>query len=227
MEPWGPSYFPLAYAKRVDGKFPAWTVVDHRADLGALARATGGVYTSAATPYEFGLDWWASKLGRPLRVTSAAPGWVEFSARALPAPIAVLQPLGDGLAFESCRVEYLYEGQQIVVTVNWVATHAVEKEYSSYAYASDQDSITTPDDLVAQSDFAAPVYGWYPTSQWQPGEVVREDHTLDLPANRPVRNIFIGMYSRNASGGFDQLGRLRLLTSESGDCVAVPAEVGT
>jgi len=81
-------------------------------------------------------------------------------------------------------------------------------------------------DLVAQSDFAAPVYGWYPTSEWQPGEVVREDHTLDLPADRSVRSIFVGMYSRNAGGGFDQLGRLRLDTDPAGDCKAVPVDAG-
>jgi hypothetical protein len=226
MQPWGPAYFPLAYAKRVDGKFPGWTIVDHRADLAALSEATGGVYTSAATPYEFGIDWWASQLGGPLRVTSAAPGWIEFTARPLPAPIDALQPLGDGIAFESCIVAYRKQGQQMVVTVNWVATHVVQKDYSSYAYVSDQDSITVPTDLVAQSDYAAPVYGWYPTSQWQPGEVVREDHLLDLPPGRAVRSIFVGMYSRNEAGGFDQLGRLRLIINQAGDCAAVPADTG-
>jgi hypothetical protein len=226
MEPWGPAYFPLAYAKRVDGNFPAWTVVDHRADLGALAQVTGGVYTSAATPYEFGVDWWASKLGQRLRITSAAPGWIEITAHPLPAPIETLQPLGDGISLESCQVAYQHQGRRLVVSVNWVADHAVVTNYSTYAYASDQDSISNPDDLVAQSDFAAPVYGWYPTSQWQSGEVVREDHALDLPPDRAVRSIFVGMYSRTAGGGFAQLGRLRLDTNPAGDCKAVPVDAG-
>jgi hypothetical protein len=226
MEPWGPAYFPLAYAERVDGKFPGWTIVDHRADLAALAEATGGVITNAATPYEFGLDWWASKLGKPLRVTSAAPGWIEFTARPLPAPIGALQPLGAGIALERCLVAYRNQGHQLLVTVSWVATQTVLREYSSYAYVSDQDSITSPGDLVAQSDYAAPVYGWYPTSHWQPGEVVREDHTLDLPGDRAVRSIFVGMYSRNEAGSFDQLGRLRLVANRAGDCAAVPADTG-
>jgi hypothetical protein len=226
MQPWGPDYFPLAYAKRVDGKYPSWTIVDHRADLAGLASETGGVYTSAATPYEFGLEWWASKLGSPLQITSAAPGWIELTAKPLPPPIEALQPIGGGIALENCRVAYRSQGQQLVVTVNWVATQTVQKEYSTYAYVSDKDAITEPGDLVAQSDFAAPVYGWYPTTQWEPGEVVREDHTLDLPADRAARSIFVGMYSRNEAGGFEQLGRLRLVTSQAGDCAAEPADVG-
>jgi hypothetical protein len=127
---------------------------------------------------------------------------------------------------QSCLLDYRNQGQQMVVTVNWVATHAVQKDYSSYAYLSDQHRITAPGDLVAQSDFAAPVYGWYPTSQWQPGELVREDHTLDLPSDRVVRSIFVGMYSRNDAGGFDQLGRLRLVNTPAGRCAAEPADAG-
>lgn len=221
MQPWGPAYFPLAYAARVEGRFPQWTIVDHRADLGALAATAGAIYTRADTPYEFGLDWWASRLGRPLRVASAGAGWIEFSSRPLPGPSHTLQPLGEGMALESCEVMAREGGRQIVVTANWVATQPAARDYSSYAYASDQDAIAAPGDLVAQSDFTAPVYGWYPTSQWQPGEVVRDDHLLEVPPDRTVRTIFVGMYSRNAAGGFDQLGRLRL-TETNGDCTTEP-----
>ena len=71
---------------------------------------------------------------------------------------------------------------------------------------SDKNEISAPGDITAQVDSQAPVYGWYPTSQWQTGEVVREDYGLTVPPGKSPRLLAIGLYTREASGAFHNLG---------------------
>ena len=35
--------------------------------------------------------------------------------------------------------------------------------------------------ILAQADRANPVDGWYPTSRWRPGEIVRDSYLLPVP----------------------------------------------
>lgn len=218
MAPWGRRFFALSYAQRISAQLPRWIVVDHRADLAKLAASSGGIYTAADTPFDFGLDWWAARLGTPLRVTSAGPNMLLLTAQPLPAPRHAPVVIGDGIGLEGCGIRLAQQGQQLQVVLYWTAEHAVHTDYSTYVYASDRDAIVTPDDLVAQSDSNAPVYGWYPTTRWQPGEVVREDHLLPIPVARPVRTLFAGMYTRDTAGRFVQLGRVSLLHTPDGEC---------
>ena len=97
------------------------------------------------------------------------------------------------------------------VVAHWVATRPVSADYSTYVHVTDKAEIATPDDLLGQNDASAPVYGWYPTSQWQPNEMVREDHVVEgLPPDRPPRTIIVGMYHHQADGQFVQLGHVVL-----------------
>jgi hypothetical protein len=218
MAPWGQHYFALAYAQRVSQRMPRWIIVDHRADLAKLAASSGGIYTEAGTPIVFGLDWWAARLGAPLRVTSAGPNMVRLTAQPLPAPNRTPVVIGNGIGLEGCEIRVGQQGQQLQVVLFWTAEHAIQTDYSTYVYASDVEAIVTPGDLVAQSDSTAPVYGWYPTTHWQSGEVVREDHLLPIPTARGVHFLFAGMYARDAAGRFIQLGRARLLHTPDGEC---------
>jgi hypothetical protein len=219
MEPWGRRYFALSYAQRFDDRFADWTIVDHRADLATLAARTGGIYADASTPFVFNIDWWTQRLGSPLRVTSAGPGLIELTSRPLPSPTHPAVPVGDGIGLESCELRFSQADQQLRVVLYWIAQRPVHTDYSTYVYASDQDDILKPDDLLAQDDSASAVDGWYPTTNWQPSEVVREDHLLQLPAGRSLRTLFAGMYTRDAAGHFVQLGRLRLSHAVAGNCV--------
>jgi len=173
MAPWGADYFALAYAQRLEGRMAQWQIVDHRANFGNLtASASHRVYMHSKTLYIFGPDWWAEKLGSPLRISSAG----------LDIPTA---------------------------------------DYSTFVHVSDQDLISKPADLIAQSDHSAPVYGWYPTFNWLPNEIVREDHRLQFRPGRSPRTISIGMYRQDASGVFHQLGQV-LLRPEAGAWLVVP-----
>jgi hypothetical protein len=220
MMPWGRRYFALSYAQRVDGLFSGWSIVDHRADMAALAARTGGVYTDVSTPFVFNIDWWTQRLGSPLRVTSAGPNLIELTSNPLPGPAHAALLVGDGIGLESCEVRVSQAGQQLQVILIWTNQHQVTTDYSTYVYASDQDQILKPDDLLAQDDSSPAVDGWYPTTHWQPGEVVREDHMLQLPPGRSLRTLFAGMYRRDAAGHFVQLGRVRLVRDPvAGNCV--------
>jgi len=56
---------------------------------------------------------------------------------------------------------------------------------------------------LLQEDRAHPVWGWYPTSRWLPGEVVRDDYLIpDQPA---YDGVIVLAYWR-ADGGFENLG---------------------
>jgi hypothetical protein len=208
MAPWSPRYFALAYARLVEGRLAGWQVVDHRADFAALAQAQGSIYTAAETLYAFGPDWWAARLGRPLRLSSAGPGLVRLSAAPLPEPQAEPLPIGDGLALAGWRVAPDVGAGTLHVVLEWVALERPARDYSTFVHAADQPEIQAPEELLAQSDASVPVYGWYPTTHWPLGEVVREDHVLGVPSGRVVTTIFAGMYRRDENGAFVQLGRV-------------------
>ena len=81
---------------------------------------------------------------------------------------------------------------------------------ASLCTLSDKNEITGPGDIIAQEDSQAPVYGWYPTSQWQAGEIVREDYELVVPPGKTPRLLDVGLYTRDADGAFHNLGVVNL-----------------
>ena len=215
MLPWGSRFFALRYAQLVEGQYRQWRVVDHRANFAELAQTSHDrIYTAQETLFAFSRDWWAQQLGEPLRVSSAGPGLVRLSAQPLPPALSREQIVGDGIAVADWSVRE--SESQLSVTVQWAASHPVTTDYSTFVHATDKDDITAPEDLIAGSDSGNAVYGWYPTSLWQPNELIREDHTLTLPPDRPVRTLFVGLYSRGADGSFVTLGRVRLQKIEGG-----------
>jgi len=67
--------------------------------------------------------------------------------------------------------------------------------------------IDSPDDIVAQVDASAPVHGWYPTSLWSPGEIVRDDYVIAPSSDRTAKTIEVSLYTQDASGNFQNFGR--------------------
>ncbi len=222
MAPWGARFFALAYAQRVEGRMTQSNIVDHRANLKELAQATTGrIYTASDTLYVFNTDWWTAHLGAPLRITSVGPNLIALTAQPLEAAPKRVLLIGDNLALVRWEVRPLTSDGQTDVILYWTTSSTPATDYSTYIHVTDLDEIASPDDLIAQNDSSAPVYGWYPTSRWQPNEVVREDHIVFLPPDRPARTIFAGMYSRDTSGNFIQLGRIALRNIE-GQWIAQP-----
>ncbi len=208
MAPFGGRYAALAYAKYVDHALADRRLVDHRSDFGALAADGGRIYTSAETPYTLGLDWWRERLGPDVSVESAGPGWISIGRREMSAATNGVT-LGDGVVVAGVSAAQGADGAAWTVTVQWAAEAQPGRDYSTVVFGSDQvlTAITAPDQIVAQSDSKAPVYGWYPTTLWRPGERIREDHGLTWPADRTLRTIVVGAYVQEADGSFTTLGR--------------------
>ena len=57
-------------------------------------------------------------------------------------------------------------------------------------------------DILAQADRANPVDGWYPTSRWRPGEIVRDSYLLPVPEGSAPVAIRIAMYRTDPEAGF-------------------------
>jgi len=90
----------------------------------------------------------------------------------------VITLLGDHLQRSS-------DGKTLYLTLYWEANGAQRQDYSVFVHVSDKSAITGPADIVSQSDSLHPVYGWYPTSRWVAGEVVRDDYAITEDPARP------------------------------------------
>jgi hypothetical protein len=93
-------------------------------------------------------------------------------------------------------------GESYAYELDWAARATLEMDYQVFLHLRDKDS----GEVMAQADHA-PLDGWYPTSWWPVGEVIRDDGRFSLPANVPG-----GTYDLVA--GFYDLASLHLLGEE-------------
>jgi len=81
-------------------------------------------------------------------------------------------------------------GQEMTVTLYWQVTVPLEADLKTFVHLRDEENRA-----VAQVD-AAPLQGFYPTSAWQPGEILNDTQRLALPGDlKPGKyRIFAGLY---------------------------------
>jgi hypothetical protein len=82
-------------------------------------------------------------------------------------------------------------GEPVRVALVWAAQAAVTQDLKVFVHLLDRE-----DRLVAQSD-GRPVFGFYPTTQWQPGDYVRDEHLVTLPGDLPPGHyrVVVGLYA--------------------------------
>ena len=82
------------------------------------------------------------------------------------------------------------EANRLEVTLYWQAIAAPDQPYTAFLHL-----LSPAGELVAQSD-VPPGQGIFPTSAWQPGDVVLSQHQLDAPADTIANDytILIGLY---------------------------------
>jgi hypothetical protein len=82
-------------------------------------------------------------------------------------------------------------GDDIPLNLYWLATQAPERDYKVFIH------VIEPDDSarVAQSD-SAPILGYSPTSRWEPGEIIVDEHLVHLDETIPpgIYKLLIGLY---------------------------------
>jgi len=81
-------------------------------------------------------------------------------------------------------------GDDVRVALLWTASEEIQESYRVFVHI-----LTADDTLVTQSD-GIPVYGFYPTPDWHPGDFVRDEHLLTLPEALPRGDyaLAVGLY---------------------------------
>ncbi len=189
--PWGTRHFAAGFARDVQHALPGVTLVDHKADLPALA-ARGPLLTPDFTFYTFPVDWWAARLGGPVYLSAAAPGLVQVAT----APRATTQPLRAPVSVVARRLVCAPDGSTL--TVDWAAPAAPTEDLSVFVHLLDGAGA-----LLAQADQSAPVFGWRPLTTWGAGEVVRDAYWL--PPLAAAATVRYGLYRTLADGTFENV----------------------
>lgn len=204
MVPWSHDYWALTYAQAYLGQLPGLTLVDHNVDLGQILARGDRLLTPGKTFHVFPLSWWEERLG-PLYLASAAPGLIELSQAPLYAiedvPAASEFDLGNGLVILSAGLEW--EGaDSLLLDIYWCARQPVEEDYSVAVHLLAHDPPRGGEDVLAQADSRHPLEGWYPTSRWRAGEIVRELTRIRVPAGSAPVGVRVALYLVDPQGGF-------------------------
>lgn len=87
--------------------------------------------------------------------------------------------LGYDLSVDGERITLLDPGDLLKVILCWQALQRIERDYTVFLHLVDAD-----DRLWAQHD-GQPEGGFYPTSYWDVGEIVEDEHQIALPLDIP------------------------------------------
>ncbi len=144
--------------------------------------------------------------GRPVYLIKEMPGLeVKYRLGAAGAVVRVVSPAAikgpeyprEVILAETVRlVGYDQEphrprpGDSLHISLYWQALGKMEGAYSSYVHLVNGDGRT-----VAQSDHR-PGGDFYPTNLWRPGETLRDEHLIEIPADAPPGDyeLWVGMY---------------------------------
>lgn len=201
--PWGGDYFSAAYGLYVTGELESFDLVDHRADLQSIVQQEGKVITLAYNLDRWPLYWWRDLLDTA-HYASAAPGVAMVSRNPLyqDIPNRAGVDLGNGIAVRDVSM-LKKEIDELYVTIYWESQRQIRSDYRVALHLVANDPPTGDQDILAQADSPHPVSGWYPTSQWDVGEVVRDDYLLHIPPGTDPVAVRVAMYQLNEDGSFD------------------------
>lgn len=215
MALWGHDYWALTYAQAYEDEFPHLQLVDHNSDFAQMFADGVTFYTLEKTLYQRPYSFWEEIAG-PVYLTSAAPRIVELQTEPLvldfeEAPILTLE---NGINIQEAQLVWQDENK-LLLTVTWQAAEKPTEDYSVAVHVVMKNTPTGPQDIVLQADSSHPVYGWYPTSRWQEGEVVSEHYELAIPEGINPEFVRLGMYRQLADGSFENSEWLTLAIPES------------
>ena len=110
--------------------------------------------------------------------------------------------LDNGINIQEAQLVWQDENK-LLLKVTWQADQKPAEDYSVAVHVLSQNPPTGPQDLVLQADSIHPVYGWYPTTLWQEGEVVMEHYELVIPEGTNPAFVRLGMYRQLSDGTFE------------------------
>lgn len=171
--------------------------------LTILPETAPGVYRLLVGLYELAPDGTLRPLGEP-----AVAGWlaVKTQIETQPGPIARPAAAEFGTAIELLGYDAPPAAGELAVTLYWRARRPPDQDYTVFVHLLDASG-----QIVAQAD-SPPRGGTYPTSVWDTGEVVADEHAIRLPEGLPAGEYWlrVGLYSAGAD---------RLPVRDGGDSV--------
>jgi hypothetical protein len=196
MLAWGPRHFAVGFAKDVLNQLPNIRLVDHKADFKMLS---GNLVTPEYTFYNQPLGWWEQRLGTKVYLNAAAPDLVQIGTQP-----ELEEITSDGVtAIESqvdCvgtrRALSLQIPPQLNLAVAWYTPRKPAYDLSVFVHLLDSN-----DNIIAQADQSAPVYGWRPLTTWEAREIVRDIYPL--PALAEAAGVRFGLYRQLPDGTFE------------------------
>jgi hypothetical protein len=205
MALWGNDYWQLAYAQAYQNQLSAVTLLKHDRNFGKVLNRGMHLLVLSHTFYERPVDWWKEQLGLPVHLSTRSAEVIEIAAQPKIVPVesdpSKAFQLGNGVMILNTDAAWVSE-DTVQVTVEWQSQQDHLADYNVAVHLVAQDPPTAPEHVLAQADSAHPVDGWYPTSRWVKGEVVRDVYSLTAsPGSKPVA-VQIGMYQVLPDGQF-------------------------
>ena len=202
MALWGRDFWAMSYAQAFRGQLPGLDLVPHDADLDNLVTSGHRLLTLSRTLYRCPISWWETRLGR-VHLTSASPSVVEISTAPLLQASEV--PAGASLDLEG-PIRILSADvtpaspEAYLLTIYWQAVDATSLDFSVAVHLVAQNPPTGPQDILVQADRPNPVDGWYPTSHWDKGEIVRDHYLISIPVTDQPVAVRLALYRQTGEG---------------------------
>lgn len=104
---------------------------------------------------------------------------------------------------------WLKAGQTVQVTLYWQALHDMERDYTVFVHLTDAEGRR-----AGQKD-SDPADGFFPTSRWRAGDVVRDQYTIPISLDTApsIYQLLVGMYDRTT------MQRLMVTPPSPGDAI--------
>jgi hypothetical protein len=201
---WGNDYWTLAYAQAYRDDLSAFRLVEHDSDFEAILDRGEHLVTLSHTFYAWSTDRWRKRLG-DLYLSSYAPNVIEMRDRPIyqeeDIPPGLSLTLDNGIAIRHASLSWRTP-DTLLLTVYWQAEQDLEQDYSIAVHLVSQDPPTGPQDILRMADRDHPVSGWYPVSQWRPGEIVLDHYPLQVPEGTAPLAVRLSMYQALGDGQF-------------------------
>ncbi len=181
------------------------TLLKHYRNFGNVLNRGSHLLVLSHTFYERPVDWWKQQLGLAIHLSARSDEVVEIATQPKIFPVdpesSEAFQLGNGIAIRHAELAWASD-DTLLVTIDWQAQRDQLADYSVAVHLVTQDPPTAPEQVIAQADSAHPVDGWYPTSGWMKGEVVRDVYSLTAPPGSKPVAVRISMYRVLEDGQF-------------------------
>jgi hypothetical protein len=176
-------------------------LVDHRADFGQLACTERPLLAPVFTHKYWPLEWWQEQLG-PVRLDEVAAGFVKVCpSQQVQDSAPAGQPFATGVGI-NLWADVAVGSDEALLTLWWQPEGTVTADYSVAVHLVAHDPPQGPADLLTQADAIHPIDGWYPTSRWQPGEVIRDVYRIPIAPGQMPAALRVALYRQNEMGEF-------------------------